>query len=164
MSTTRSQLMTAVGIWMTLAASAAAQYTLPKAEQNHRNMSLSSRDHAAMHSRLMWKLQARLDTVLQRSHQLEQRITEREQNPAGGVRGPAAAFQMTQDLSLITEALHSLAGELDSLMSDEAAVRDRALQAQMEEIQLSLGDIASETQKILTALEKMTRMAPPTRK
>lgn len=160
MSTTQS-LLTTVAIGMMLATSAAAQYSLPKAEQNHRNMSLSNRDHAAAHSTYMWKLQARLDTVLERSHQLEQRITEREQNPAGGVRGPAAAFQMTQDLGLITEALHALASELGTLMTEESAVRNGALQTQMEEVQLSLGDIASETQKILVALEKMTRTSPP---
>lgn len=161
MSSTRSVLITAFGIWMALAAEVTAQYTLPKPEQNHRSMGLSSADHAAAHSTYMAKLQARLDTALQRSYLLEQRIQERlTANPQGG-KHAAVALQMTQNVGVITVALHSLAEELGRLMADEPAVRDRSMQNQMEEIQLAVGDIAAESQKIMAVLEKMTRMAPP---
>ena len=165
MSSTRLLLVTALGVWMALPAMATAQYTLPKPEQNHRAMGLSSADHAAAHSTYMGKLQARLDTALERSHLLEQRIQERlTQNPQGSGKHAAVALQMTQNVGVITEALHTLADELGRLMADEATVRDRAMQSQMEEIQLAVGDIAAESQKIMAVLEKMTRMVPPTGK
>lgn len=165
MSSTRSLLMTAFGIWLAFAANATAQYTLPKPEQNHRSMSLSSADHAAAHSTYMAKLQARLDTALQRSYLLEQRIQERlTQNPEGSGKHAAVALQMTQNVGVITEALHWLAEELGRLMADESTIRDRSMQNQMEEIQLAVGDIAAESQKIVAVLEKMTRMLPPTAK
>lgn len=163
MTSTRS-LMAALGACLAVAPTAAAQYPLLTPEQKHQRMSLSSADHAATHSRLMSKLQAKLDTALNHSYLLEKRIKAMlAQNQEEAAGRPAVVFQMTQNVSAITEALHAMASGLGSLMDDGSTVRDRSLQEEMEEIQLALGAIAAESRSLLTTLETTARRAPPAR-
>ena len=157
---TNTRMLTTLLLCLTLSATASAQYPLLTPEHRHDRMSLSSADHAATHARMMSTLQARLDSALERSFLLEERIKAtlgQNQQPAGRT---ATLLQMTQNVSLITEALHALAADVGSLMNDESTVRDRAMQQQMEEIQLALGAIATENRGILMALEKTARKAP----
>ena len=156
MRMTRSTVGMAAGLILGLASSGSAQLTVRTPEQKHDVMSLTARGHAETHSRYMWKMQASMDTTLLRSHALAQRITEHLQKmPEPATTQQAVTSRMTQNLILLTDALHSLADELGTLMADEGTVRDRAMQAHMEDIQTRLGDMASESQKILKALEKM---------
>lgn len=156
MRITRSTIGIAAGLILGLASSGFAQLTVWTPEQKHDRMSLTTRGHAETHSKVMWEMQARMDTTLLRSHALAQRLTEHLQKmPEAATKQQAVASRMTQNLILLTDALHSLADELGTLMADEGTVRDRAMQTHMEDIQMRLGDMASESQKILKALEKM---------
>ena len=151
-----AMVIIAGGLVSVMSSSAFAQLTVRTSEQRHAVWSLTSREHAEAHSTYMWKMQASMDTTLLRAHALIQRITERRQTvPAEGPRAAATASRMTQHLIALTEALHALTDELGTLMADQRTVSDRALQTQMEDIQMRLGDMASESVKILKTLEKM---------
>lgn len=157
MLTTTSSLLIAASMLAALASSAPAQWTTVRPpEHNHRAMSLTPHDHAAAHVQYMLQLQASLDTTLRRSYGLAQEINGRlRHTPEATATDQQVASRMTQHLIVLTDALHSLADELGTLMADDATVHNRTLQTDMEEIQPRLSDMASEAQKVLTAVQKM---------